>query len=74
MTSERKESTRYVLRDDAGADPGVDDPATRYGVWDEHGRRWAILPDSTYCWGMVIDRALDALNELRGGMRAERAA
>jgi hypothetical protein len=33
-----------------------------------------MLPDSTLCWGMVIDRALDALNELRGGRPAERVA
>lgn len=63
---------RYILRDDAGASPGVDDPALHYGVWDRLSARWAILPDATYCWGQPIDRALDCLNELRGGMDAER--
>lgn len=64
---------RYVVRDDAGAKPGVDDPALRYGVRDTLADKWAILPDATLCWGMTHDRALDALNELRGGMRAERS-
>ena len=65
-------SRRYILRDDAGAYPGVDDPEKHYGVWDNAIRQYAILPDATYCWGMIIDRALDALNELHGGLPAER--
>jgi hypothetical protein len=67
---------RYVLDSDA---PGpcpvrTAEPTKHYGVFDRRLGRHAILPDATLCWGMTIDRALDCLNELRGGMQADRAA
>lgn len=65
---------RYVLDEEAPGPCPVRDaePDRHYGVWDRRLGKHAILPDATLCWGMPIDRALDCLNELRGGMMAER--
>jgi hypothetical protein len=66
MTAER-----YTMTAAAGANPGVDDPARHYGVIDNAEGRHAILPNAVLCWGMAHDEALDALLELRGGLRAD---
>lgn len=67
---------RYILRDDAPADgPDVHrdyiDQGRHFGVWDKKLGKWAMLPNAKMLWGMVYDRALDGLNEMRGRYRAE---
>jgi hypothetical protein len=63
---------RYRL-DDQAPNNEVYGPLLRYGVIDRRSGQYAMLPDATLCWGLTIDRALDALNELRGGRMAERS-
>jgi hypothetical protein len=67
---------RYVLdanAPDESAPVRAQEPERHYGVIDRRLGKHAILPDATLCWGMTIDRALDCLNELRGGQMAERS-
>lgn len=65
---------RYVLDVDSPGPCRVREinPDRHYGVIDRLRSKHAILPDATLCWGLTIDRALDCLNELRGGLRADR--
>jgi hypothetical protein len=68
---------RYVLdAESPGPCPArTAEPDRHYGVIDRlRDGKHAMLPDATLCWGMTIDRALDCLNELRGGQMAERTS
>ena len=51
---------------------GMNPPERQYAIVDHSTKKFASLADSTRCFGLSADEALDALNELRGGMLIER--